>query len=115
MSYTDLELACDILVGHNITTNPENFTGHLCECDEEEYTIFVAKGNFSNPSQIGGWISIEDELPPVKKRVLVLAGGSVSIGKYTPDDKYGKWNLYLGCGSITHWMPFPKPKKKESR
>ena len=60
------------------------------------------------------WISV-DNPPPNNKRVFVLAGGRISIGKYNPSDRFGKWSLHFGCGAITHWMHFnalPAPPEK---
>lgn len=113
MSYTDLELACDILVGHNIATSPDNFTGHLCERDGHEYTIFVAKGNFNDPRQIGGWISVDEQFPKVGQECLieipVCERFNVENGRYKGDGVWvGAWCSERGNGchyEVSRWMP----------
>lgn len=112
MGYTDLELACDTLIGHNIATNPENFTGHLCECDGKEYTIFVAKGNFSKPSEIDSWISVDKYLPEVGQECLieipVCERFNVESGKYKGNGVWvGAWCSERGNGchyKVSRWM-----------
>lgn len=68
------------------------------------------------------WISVEDKLPPEDiGDVLYTDGIKVSKGWYC--HKKNQWFVdrwYGSCDfddnddkSITHWMPLPKPPKKE--
>lgn len=66
------------------------------------------------------WISVEDELPPKEKNVLIWSSGSkeVMMGYYIGRNWQRKTNVfysYVDDGSwhnITHWMPLPQPPKK---
>ena len=70
---------------------------------------------------VNGWISAKDRLPEKDKDVLVWLYGDYCIGRYDQDPdnlqmrwKFESFNLYEDDMSyITHWMPLPKPPKKE--
>ena len=72
------------------------------------------------------WIKVEDQLPPIEKRVLVYQKGGVFGGnevdityrtcEYYSDDKEINnaiaWDGQ-GIGNyIHHWMPLPSPPKE---
>lgn len=66
------------------------------------------------------WISVEDELPPKEKNVLIWSSGSkeVMMGYYIGRNWQRKTNdfySYVDDGywhNVTHWMPTPQPPKK---
>lgn len=66
------------------------------------------------------WISVEDELPPKEKNVLIWSSGSkeVMIGYYIGRNWQRKTNdfySYVDDGywhNITHWMHLPQSPKK---
>ena len=56
------------------------------------------------------WVSVEDELPPVDKEVIVLTTiGRISFG-HIVDKKiakdYNGWNI----PDVEYWLPFVDPK-----
>ena len=58
------------------------------------------------------WVSVEDELPPVDKEVIVLTTiGRISFG-HIVDKKiakdYNGWNI----PDVEYWLPFVDPKDK---
>lgn len=66
------------------------------------------------------WISVEDDLPevgdrPCSKRVLILCkNGAVTRACYFKQTN--NWfcvdaGFGVGNTDVTHWMPFPEPKK----
>lgn len=65
------------------------------------------------------WISVEDELPPREKDVLIWSSGwnKAMIGYYKNWNWQRKTNVfhsYVDNGTwfnITHWMPIPQPPK----
>lgn len=69
----------------------------------------VAKYEKEHAPKFGKWISVEDDLPPIKQRVLVFArNGSILIDLImTP--RSGWW---VSENSVTHWMPLPEPPKE---
>lgn len=66
------------------------------------------------------WISVEDELPPKEKNVLIWSSGSkeVMIGYYIGRNWQRKTNdfySYVDDGywhNVTHWMPLMAPPQK---
>ena len=58
------------------------------------------------------WISVEERLPEHMDDVLVWVGGLAEIGCH--DENNDCWELYtyVGDGTVTHWMPLPKPPKE---
>ena len=68
---------------------------------------------FNTSNVLGGWISVEDRLPPAGERVLTTDGAFVGE-MYI--NKRGKWQRYnvndsalLMALDILWWMPMPKP------
>lgn len=66
------------------------------------------------------WISIEERLPDLHDRVLILDGGEIAFGELiSVRKKKAYWEGenydYGGCPgkaySVTHWMPLPEPPK----
>ena len=58
------------------------------------------------------WIDINCTKPDTSRRVLVSCsnGDQTSIGRYNHISE--SWDLYLGCGSITHWCELPLPHNR---
>ena len=60
------------------------------------------------------WISVKDELPKEKERVLVFLKNSGHAKGYTRIDTdrliKGNWIRWGNC--VTHWMPLPEPPKE---
>jgi len=53
------------------------------------------------------WISVEDEMPDLQKKVLIWKGGeNVDYGISFLDD-LGLWSGMPDGSSPTHWMPLP--------
>lgn len=83
-----------------------------------------------NAPTVGGWISVEDEMPKGQNAVIVYVPpysdesdeyvGHVSMAYHTDSAHGGYWagtdgNVYGAIGIIhdpTYWMPLPKPPKK---
>lgn len=60
------------------------------------------------------WIRVEDRLPEVDERVLVMCDGDVAVG-FLPI-RMVAWVILTGVprdSIVTHWMPMPDPPKKE--
>lgn len=75
------------------------------------------------------WISVEERLPQVNERVLVLFNGkTIEFSAYeTQDERIAEWleeetgplpewiprgdHWIWGDNKITHWMPLPEPPK----
>lgn len=66
-----------------------------------------------------GWISVEDRLPELGERVIVLnKWGHVNDKKLRKDlygDKIARFapDGLLPGKDVTHWMPMPEPPKEE--
>ncbi len=60
-------------------------------------------------AKVPRWISVEERLPEHMDDVLVWVGGLAEVGCH--DENNDCWELYtyVGDGSVTHWMPLPKP------
>ncbi len=68
------------------------------------------------------WISVEDRLPPARKKVLIAYNRGVSIAERNgylvdPTKTEPYWRGVHGpkhsLRSVTHWMPLPDPPEKE--
>ena len=57
------------------------------------------------------WISIEDELPPINKRILVFDKNHQEIKEAVYHFEYEKDFLIRHYG-VTHWMLFPEPPEE---
>ena len=58
------------------------------------------------------WVSVEDRLPPVGKRVIVCRPYDLDtvVVEQGTRDIAGWWRVYgTRVKRITHWMPMPKP------
>lgn len=73
----------------------------------------VAKYEKEHAPKFGEWISVEDELPPKRQRVLVNDKcGSIGIDWQAGTSRIvGCWFVHSN-NSITHWMPLPEPPKE---
>jgi hypothetical protein len=61
------------------------------------------------------WISVEDELPPVGKKVLACANNVRLIAFIDCEDVWHRDTItYRLPGEVTHWMPMPKALKEET-
>ena len=69
------------------------------------------------------WISVEDRLPPLDKRVIAF-GGYYGAGSahYTADfDGNDYWQCHFVLPTtnkyveVTHWMPLPEPPTEQER
>jgi hypothetical protein len=61
------------------------------------------------------WISVEDELPPVGKKVLACANNVRLIAFIDCEDVWHRDTItYRLPGEVTHWMPMPKVPKEEA-
>ena len=69
----------------------------------------AAKYEKEHAPKFGKWISVEDELPPIKKRVLVFSRNGNIITDYRMTPKSGWW---VSGNLATHWMPLPEPPKE---
>ena len=70
------------------------------------------------------WTKVTDALPPHLKPVMVsVTAGSAEKAalwhEFAWDENEKKWKVYAGggvfhdaqiCGTITHWMEYPKPR-----
>jgi hypothetical protein len=76
----------------------------------------------NNPSMLMKWISVNDRLPPVQgKKVLVANGhGYISVFALWKKEYGNKWTWideqghFKHTNDITHWMPLPEVPKEES-
>lgn len=71
-----------------------------------------------------GWISVEVEIPPHRREILIFHSGRYVVygfrdgeGYYTPtviSYDYERVELEpIGPGRVTHWKPLPSPPKGE--
>lgn len=85
-------------------------------CGNETFGISLAN------QFVLSWISVKERLPEERTMVLIVDGGEVSVGQYSPTEYHptGWWD-YLStdingceveCHNVTHWMPLPEPPKE---
>ena len=95
--------------------------------DGEEFEI--------EQQNVGRWIPVSEELPPLRQHVLLSAYGRVIYGRLESEDGSSGYPLFKVCTSvgdskpvyqettvhsefttsrITAWMPLPQPYKAES-
>lgn len=70
-----------------------------------------------------GWISVEEKLPELNERVLVLCRFGLTKGRYADFCEVGEriqypegpgWKGYGAMSKlISHWMPLPEAPKEE--
>lgn len=66
-------------------------------------------------ARVPRWISVEERLPEHMDDVLVWVGGLAEIGCHDENDDCWELYTYVGDGTVTHWMPLPKPPKEEQQ
>ena len=57
-----------------------------------------------------GWISVQDRLPELHKRVLVITEKQIQFNRLVingPDVKGKHCIMWAGGDKVTHWMPLP--------
>ncbi len=72
----------------------------------------VAKYEKEHAPKFGEWISVEDELPPINQKVLVLSNGIFAVDyRYSGAEEVGdsEFRHY----AVDFWMPLPEPPKNE--
>lgn len=90
--------------------------GDRRKCDfypENRLLENVAKYEEEHAPKFGEWISVKDELPPRKEKVLVCdKDGSLGIDWQAETSRFvGRWFIHSNK-SISHWMPLPEPPKE---
>lgn len=108
------EKLIDLLTGHSI--------------DTQQDVEYVADHLISNGVTVQEWISVDDRLPEEDDNYIVTAcdeGCSAGEGIWystvvvVAEYYKGSWTWYEGSseysleGTVTHWMPLPKPPKGE--
>ena len=64
------------------------------------------------------WISVEEKLPEECELVYAIREGNVEPGiyKFMAKDQWEWAPRFIAClDDITHWMPLPKPPRKEEK
>ena len=61
---------------------------------------------------VGGWISVEDELPELATLALVCdaSSGKMAVARYIANNQ---WVLPAFFPTVTHWMPLPEAPKED--
>lgn len=75
------------------------------------YTNVVMDEIRSAPT-VGGWISVEDELPELATLALVCdaSSGKMAVARYIANNQ---WVLPAFFPAVTHWAPLPKAPKED--
>lgn len=60
---------------------------------------------------VGGWISVEDELPEMATLALVCdaSSGKMAVARYIANNQ---WVLPAFFPAVTHWAPLPEAPKE---
>ena len=60
---------------------------------------------------VGGWISVEDELPELATLALVCdaSSGKMAVARYIANNQ---WVLPAFFPNVTHWAPLPEAPKE---
>jgi hypothetical protein len=75
---------------------------------EQNSQITTEARNDGNTVLAAGWISIETQMPPLNKNVLVFDDfHRMNICKRMDDVGYKIWNTESIIIGITHWMQLP--------
>ena len=61
---------------------------------------------------VGGWISVEDELPEMATLALVCdaSSGKMAVARYIANNQ---WVLSAFFPTVTHWAPLPEAPKED--
>lgn len=68
-------------------------------------------GLINNAPTVGGWISVEDELPELGALALVYANsGQMAVARYIANNQ---WVLPAFFPTVTHWALLPEAPKED--
>lgn len=78
----------------------------------EEGFIGTIKTLIGMQPTVGGWISVEDELPELATLALVCdaSSGKMAVARYIANNQ---WVLPAFFPAVTHWMLLPEAPKED--
>lgn len=75
-------------------------------------TKAIMLGIVKKAPSVGGWISVEDELPELATLALVCdaSSGKMAVARYIANNQ---WVLPAFFPAVTHWMLLPEAPKED--
>lgn len=112
------ELYAARLIAENGSQKAEGKIGHLGCVAIKQYLDHAINFLNNKPSEADGWIPVTERIPADGSDILVYCDDGEESRIVACNYDNGVWfdcvfNTVMVFKNITHWMPLPKPPKKE--